>query len=81
MADPIMVVDLEAPFAGYETVTEWYVGEYDDHVYATCPALKRSGTPLRRGQGRLYPEAGDVCGWCVRVWRARKSREETGRHG
>jgi hypothetical protein len=74
MAEPILVIDLEALFAGYESVDEWWVGEYDDHVYATCPALTRSGQPLRPGQGRLYPEAGDVCGLCLRWWRARKRR-------
>ena len=69
--------------ARYEGVDEWYVGHLDDHIYATCPALTRTGKPLRPGQGRLYPEAGDVCGWCVRVWRARKNRscsQEDGRH-
>lgn len=74
MAEPILVIDLEAPFAGHESVAEWYVGAYDDHIYPTCPSLARSGTPPRPGRGRLYPEAGDVCGWCVRVWRARKAK-------
>jgi hypothetical protein len=63
--------------ARYEHVDEWYVGEYTDHVYPSCPALRRTDPVPRRGQGRLYPEAGDVCGWCVRVWRVRKVKEET----
>lgn len=77
MADPILVIDLATPFIGHESVTEWYVGETVDHVYPNCPALTRSGLPPRRGQGRLYPNAGDVCGWCVHVWRARKTRAAT----
>jgi hypothetical protein len=61
--------------ARYEAVDEWYVGEYTDHVYPTCPALRRSARPLKPGSGRLYPEAGDVCGLCIRWWRARKAKE------
>jgi hypothetical protein len=77
VAEPVLVIDLDAPFAGYESVEEWFVGEYNDHVYPTCPALTRTGMPPRRGQGRLYPEAGDVCGICIRWWRARKARKDT----
>ncbi|MEV0382370.1 hypothetical protein [Nonomuraea sp. NPDC050643] len=78
MADAPFVAALNAAdaelSAAYEGIDEWYVGHLDDHVYATCPALKRSGHPLQRGLGRLYPEAGDCCGWCVRVWRARRAK-------
>lgn len=73
-ADGVLVVDLDAEFDGYEHVDEWYITDYGDHIYPTCPALKRSGQ-ARRGQGRLYPEAGDVCGWCLRVWRSRQQTE------
>ena len=47
-----------------------------DHVFAHCPALKRSLPELRRvgwdkqGNGELDVLGTDVCGWCVRVWRA-----------
>jgi len=81
VAEPRLVVALDAIDADlaarYEAVDEWYVGEYTDHIYLTCPALSRSAWPHRLGSGRLYPEAGDVCLWCVRVWRARKAKEET----
>ncbi|WP_433520119.1 hypothetical protein ACQP2T_64010 (plasmid) [Nonomuraea sp. CA-143628] len=80
MADSLIVLALDAAdtqlAAQFEGVDEWYVGHLDDHIYPTCPGLKRSGHPVRRGSGRLYPEAGDCCGWCVRVWRARKAKEE-----
>ena len=87
MADALLAAALDAADADlaarYEGVDEWYVGHLDDHIYATCPGLTRSRQPLQRGSGRLYPEAGWVCGWCVRVWRARKAKtrnEEDGRH-
>lgn len=73
------MIDLDAYFAGYESVDEWYLSAYADHIYPTCPALKRTDPSPKRGQGHLYPEAGDVCGWCLRVWRSRKpddSQEE-----
>ncbi|MFF9310136.1 hypothetical protein ACF1BS_04415 [Streptomyces sp. NPDC014748] len=59
-------------------VRPWYVGEVVDHVYPNCPLLRRSlpaGEQPREGAGDLYPEAGDVCGWCLRVWRARNTKE------
>ena len=74
MAEPILVIDLVTPFKGYDSVDEWWMSELADHIYATCPALVRSRPPIKRGQGRLYPEAGDVCGICLRWWRARKAR-------
>jgi hypothetical protein len=78
VAEPLLAAALAAADADlaarYEAVDEWYVGEYIDHVYSTCPALSRSAWPLKRGSGRLYPEAGDVCGWCRRIWRARKAK-------
>jgi hypothetical protein len=81
VAEPLLAAALAAAdddlAARSEAVDDWYVGEYTDHVYASCPGLARSGQPPRRGSGRLYPEAGDVCRWCVRVWRARKAKEET----
>ena len=60
---------------GAAHVHEWYLGEFSDHIYRTCPALRRSmrGAEPRRGRDVLYPDAGDVCGWCARVWRARRS--------
>lgn len=80
MAEPLLAAALAAADADlaarYEAVEEWYVGEYTDHVYPTCPGVARSGRPPRRGSGRLYPEAGDVCGLCVRWWRARKVKQD-----
>ncbi|MFI6249005.1 hypothetical protein [Streptomyces sp. NPDC051016] len=61
-------------------VEPWYMAPLGptDHIYADCPHLKRSlrkdEAPVR-GSGALYPDAGDVCGWCCRVWRARRSKE------
>jgi hypothetical protein len=81
VAEPLLAAALAAAdddlAALYEAVDEWYVGGYTDHVYSTCPALTRSTRPLQPGSGRLHPEAGDVCGWCRRIWRARKAKEET----
>jgi len=59
---------------GPRHVHVWYVSDYADHIYDTCPGLRRGlhGRSPRRGCGALYPEAGDVCGWCLRVWRARQ---------
>lgn len=53
-----------------EHVTDWYQGDTVDHLYPTCPGVRHR--PLRPGRGALHPEAGDVCGWCLRVWRARQ---------
>ncbi|MDP4501038.1 hypothetical protein Q9G87_03610 [Nonomuraea sp. G32] len=84
MAEPLIVVALDAADTQlaeeFEGVDEWYVGERGDHLYPTCPGLARTGRPPRRGSGRLYPEAGDVCLTCLRWWRARKAKE-TGDHG
>lgn len=78
MGDPLIVAALDAAdaelAAHYDSVDEWYVGHLDDHIYRTCPGLTRTGRPPQRGTGKLYPEAGHVCGWCVRVWRARRNR-------
>ena len=47
-----------------------------DHIYKHCPHLRRSfdaiGKTPKRAGGVLYPEAGDVCGWCLRIWRSRR---------
>ncbi|MFE0078864.1 hypothetical protein ACFWYW_59365, partial [Nonomuraea sp. NPDC059023] len=79
MGDPLFVQAMEAAdaqlAAEHEGVDEWYLGHLNDHIYPTCPGLKRSGQPLRRGEGSLYPEAGDVCGLCLKWWRARKAKE------
>jgi hypothetical protein len=59
------------------SVEPWYMAPMGaiDHLYPTCPGLRRSLRPGEQpvqGAGALYPEAGDVCGWCVRVWRSRR---------
>jgi hypothetical protein len=57
-------------------VSPWFMAPCgpSDHLYATCPGLRRSLRPGEEpvtGRGVLYPEAGDVCGLCLRWWRAR----------
>lgn len=61
------------------TVKPWYQGLTLDHIYPQCPGRQRSLPELtREGTARpctrheLDPEGGDVCGWCLRVWRARQ---------
>jgi hypothetical protein len=63
-------------------VTPWFMARCGptDHLYETCPGLQRSlrpGDQPVRCDSTLYPEAGDVCGWCLRVWRARRGTEAT----
>jgi hypothetical protein len=59
------------------TVSPWWLGLTSDHVYENCPGRRRGLPELAKagwdgpGRGSLDPEAGDVCGWCLRVWRAR----------
>lgn len=64
------------------SVSPWYMAPMGpaDHLYPNCPGLRRSlrpGEEPRQGSGALYPDAGDVCGWCIRIWRARRSKENT----
>jgi len=56
----------------------WWPGIAIDHLYETCPARRRSLPELERydmptgqGWGTVDPLGTDVCGWCVRVWKAR----------
>lgn len=63
-------------------VQPWYLAPMGstDHLYPNCPGLRRSlpaGEEPTEGSGALYPDAGDVCGWCCRVWRARRRKENT----
>lgn len=58
-----------------------YMGLGVDHLIETCPALNRSrgqrvcceGGPRvgDRCLGTVEVNGTDLCGWCVRVWRAR----------
>lgn len=73
-------VDLRDRHGPENSVSPWYMAPCGptDHLYPNCPGLRRSlrpGDEPREGSGALYPYAGDVCGWCCRVWRARKRRE------
>jgi len=58
-------------------VSPWWLGITVDHLYETCPARMRSEGELRRvgwwkvGLGELNTDEGDVCGICLRWWRAR----------
>lgn len=55
----------------------WWIGDGIDHLFETCPARTRSLPTLRKygwdvqGQGTVDPLGTDICGWCVRVWKAR----------
>lgn len=74
--------DLRDRHGPENAVSPWYLAPCGptDHIYANCPGLRHSlrhGEEPRVGSGELYPEAGDICGWCVRVWRARRSKEDT----
>lgn len=63
-------------------VAPWWKGTVSDHIYETCPALRRSEPELKRhgwygvGRGELDPEGGDVCGICLRWWRARNREDQ-----
>ncbi|WAZ20213.1 hypothetical protein STRCI_001314 [Streptomyces cinnabarinus] len=71
--------DLRDRHGPENAVEPWYLAPMGltDHIYSTCPHLLRSlkGAEPQQGSGALYPDAGDVCGWCCRVWRARRSKE------
>lgn len=60
-------------------VSPWYQGLTLDHIYPQCPGRVRSLPELvREGTARpcrtaLDPEGGDVCGWCLRLWRSRSA--------
>jgi hypothetical protein len=65
----------------------WWPGLATDHLYETCPARLRTLPALREsgwhrpGLGSVDPEDGDVCGWCLRVWRARRPKAVTATTG
>ena len=67
-------------------VAEWWLGTMQgpDHLYPNCPHLARvkkwtDGDDWPRKGASLVDPArdpyGDLCGWCVRVWRARNRTE------
>jgi len=61
---------------------EAYGGVTVDHLYPYCPALLKAtrSTPFRhywvgkRLAVEVDPEGTDLCGWCVRVWKARQAK-------
>jgi hypothetical protein len=59
-------------------VSPWWMGLTVDHLYEACPTRLRSLPELERygwatvGRDGLDPDGTDVCGWCVRVWRAQQ---------
>ena len=70
-------INLRDRYGPENSVEPWYMAPLGpiDHIYPNCPGLQRSLRPGEQpvtGSGALYPDAGDVCGWCVRVWRSRK---------
>lgn len=62
-------------------MSEFWLGTACDHLYAGCPILARSLPILhryrldRKGAGTVDPAGPGICGWCRRVWAAR--RKET----
>ena len=72
--------DLRDRHGPENSVEPWYMAPTGptDHIYPTCPGLQRSLRPGEqpvKGSGALYPDAGDVCGWCARVWHSRQQKE------
>lgn len=58
----------------------YYTSELQDHLFPECPALRRSDQsfvrgPLTDGLVNFDPYDPTVCGWCQRVYRARKSNQ------
>ncbi|QIJ62579.1 hypothetical protein [Streptomyces sp. JB150] len=75
--------DLRDRHGSENSVEPWYIAPDGpaDHIYPTRPGLRRSlrGAEPQQGSGVLYPDAGDVCGWCRRVWHARRKEQTDGR--
>lgn len=55
------------------TVAQAFMGETVDHLIPECPALVRSKAPDvgRPTIDLVDVDGSDLCGWCVRVWKAR----------
>ncbi|WP_155054550.1 hypothetical protein [Streptomyces blattellae] len=75
-------IDHRDRYGPENAVEPWYPSPtlLIDHIYPNCPGLRRAlpaGEQPKPGLGVLYPDAGDVCGLCVRWWRARRSKENT----
>lgn len=53
------------------------MGVIVDHLYESCPIRARSRRELercgwwRKLGARVDVDGGELCGWCVRVWKAR----------
>ena len=45
-----------------------------DHLLPECPAVRRHRHTARWGVGLVDPDGSDLCGWCVRVYRARRAK-------
>lgn len=59
------------------TVVPFWFGIAVDHIVENCPLrtgsrerLTRSGH-WRQGVDLVDPDGTDICGWCLRVWKAR----------
>lgn len=58
-------------------VSPWWMGVTVDHLYEQCPARTVSLGTLKRygwnrvGRGEVDTDGGDLCGTCLRWWRAR----------
>lgn len=60
------------------TQTTAYLGTVVDHLIPTCPGLRRSMAAYpddniigKKCVDLVDPLGTDLCGWCVRVWKAR----------
>jgi hypothetical protein len=57
-----------------------WMGINVDHLIEACPHRERSRAELERHGmwrqcvGLVDPDGTDLCGWCVRVWKARNRK-------
>jgi hypothetical protein len=69
-------------------MTVWapaYLGVLVNHLFELCPIRARSRPelercdwwrPCRLGVNPFGPDVEGLCGWCVRVWKARQPRDK-----
>jgi hypothetical protein len=65
------------------TTAPAWVGLITDHLIEACPHRARSRRQLERHgwwakcRSQVDPDGTDLCGWCVRVWKARNRKATT----